>query len=427
MGFFNFGKSKEIKQAYPVRQSMLLNAGQAQYAEMSFERLAEEGYAQNAIAFACIHKIKQGVSGFEVYVQDSKGGIVENHPALNALKRPNAITTQKDLIGSLVANLMISGNAYLYNSLVDESFNPRKPALSIFSLVPDAITVEAGTVLPNAYIMGGDTKNHRYPVDRLTGKCAIMHIKDFNPTDMYFGQSRLKAAARAIDRFNEAEQWNYSLVKNGAKPTGLLKAGEGLTTEQFQEKVEEIKRHWEGSNTVKLVDAGFEWQQMSLSPLDMDFRESQIMAARYIANVFGVPSQLLNIPESQTFSNYEQASLSFWQDTVIPIAEEVYSKLGMWLFSMYENSEGLELKINLDKVSALDVIRRERAERYTGLVGGGIVTINEARSELDYEDIEGGNELYISGSQVPLNAIDDMLEGDVESDRNDEVEDDSSK
>jgi HK97 family phage portal protein len=166
---------------------------------------------------------------------------------------------------------------------------------------------------------------------------------------------------------------------------------------------------------------------MSLSPLDMDFRESQIMAARYIANVFGVPSQLLNIPESQTFSNYEQASLSFWQDTVIPIAEEVYSKLGMWLFSMYENSEGLELKINLDKVSALDVIRRERAERYTGLVNGGIVTINEARSELDYEDIEGGNELYISGSQVPLNAIDDMLEGDVESDRNDEVEDDSSK
>jgi hypothetical protein len=28
MGFFNFGKSKEIaKQAYPVRQSMLLNVG----------------------------------------------------------------------------------------------------------------------------------------------------------------------------------------------------------------------------------------------------------------------------------------------------------------------------------------------------------------------------------------------------------------
>lgn len=412
MGIFDWAKGKEDKTTYPVSQFMVMNEGQAQYTEMSYASLSKEGYKLNALAFTCIHKIKQAVASLDFYICDDEGNVIENHPAQALLDRPNPLSTRKDLLGTATAFYLIAGNTYLFNSNYDDALKPQTPR-QIYALQPDAVKVISGKSMPKAYQVG-DSSKMQFPVDQFTGSSAVCHIKDFDPLNLWYGQSRLQAAARAIDRFNASEQWNYNLVKNGAKPSGILTTKEDMTAEQFSEKTAELKKHWEGKGGVKLVDAGFEWKQMSLSPMDMDFRESQLMAARYIANVFGVPSQMLNIPESQTFSNYEQANLSFWQDTVIPIAEEIYAKIGMWLFSQYPNSEGLQIKIDLDKVSALDPIRREKADRYKGLVGAGVVTINEARDALSYGEIKGGDDLYINGSQVKLSDIADSELDDLE-------------
>jgi len=50
---------------------------------------------------------------------------------------------------------------------------------------------------------------------------------------------------------------------------------------------------------------------MSLSPTDMDFGNGKNSAANEICMAFGVPPQLIGMPGSQTFANYEQAVETF--------------------------------------------------------------------------------------------------------------------
>lgn len=408
---FGFGKKKEKTEIkfLPEASYLYSNVGNAQYMDMSYKALAEEGYQQNAIAFRCIHMIKQAVASLEVnlYEKDSKGNKIElnNHPILNILNNPNPMQSGDDFIGELVAFFLISGNAFIYNASKSDNIK------QIYNLKPDDVKVISDKLMPQSYEVDGLTPK-RIDVDQVTGKSFICQIKDFNPLNPWYGQSRLQAAAHSIDTFNAAQKWNYNLLKNGAKPSGVInvKGDTPLTIEQYNELKENIERNWQGANNSNKpqILGNLEWKPMSLSPQDMDFMNNQIMSARYIANAFGVPSQLLNIPESQTFSNYEQANLSFWQDTAIPIANTIYAGLVRWLKHCYKGNYFLE--VNEDKITALDPIRKDRAERLKGLVAGGILTINEARDAMDFEPIAGGDELYISGSQVPLSAIDDMNE-----------------
>ena len=57
---------------------------------------------------------------------------------------------------------------------------------------------------------------------------------------------------------------------------------------------------------------------MSMSPKDMDFIEAKHVAAREIALALGVPPMLLGIPGDNTYSNYQEATRTFWRSTVLP-------------------------------------------------------------------------------------------------------------
>ena len=59
---------------------------------------------------------------------------------------------------------------------------------------------------------------------------------------------------------------------------------------------------------------------MGLSPRDMDFTSLKHMSAKDIALVFGVPSQIIGIPDSQTYSNFSEAKLALYNETIIPLS-----------------------------------------------------------------------------------------------------------
>ncbi len=69
-----------------------------------------------------------------------------------------------------------------------------------------------------------------------------------------------------------------------------------------------------------LLEGGLDWKAMSLTPQDMDFLNAKNTAAREIALALGVPPMLLGIPGDNTYANYKEANVSFWRQTVIPLA-----------------------------------------------------------------------------------------------------------
>ena len=55
----------------------------------------------------------------------------------------------------------------------------------------------------------------------------------------------------------------------------------------------------------------------------MDFLQLKNMSARDIAMCFGVPSQLIGIPDAQTYSNIQEARLALYEETIIPLIKEL--------------------------------------------------------------------------------------------------------
>jgi phage portal protein BeeE len=109
---------------------------------------------------------------------------------------------------------------------------------------------------------------------------------------------------------------------------------------------------------------------------------------------------MLDIEGSQTYANMEQAKLGFWEDAVIPILVKIRDALNQWLVPLL--GEDLFLDFNLDDVSALIPRRAERFERNVKAVEAGLLTINEARADLGYAPIDGGDVILVQASKLPL-------------------------
>ncbi|MDX1950498.1 MAG: phage portal protein, partial [Rickettsiales bacterium] len=67
--------------------------------------------------------------------------------------------------------------------------------------------------------------------------------------------------------------------------------------------------------------------------------------------------QLLGIPGDNTYSNLAEARLEFWEQTILPLAEEYCQAMNHWLLPMF-NLENLTLKLDIENIPAL-MPRRE--------------------------------------------------------------------
>ena len=171
----------------------------------------------------------------------------------------------------------------------------------------------------------------------------------------------------AVDAHNESSRWNLALIQNGGTPSGVLyqeDAEHPLTEGQFSALKEQVENKYTGALNAGrplLLEGGLKWQDMGLSPKDMDWATAKNMNAREIAQAFGVPPQMLGIPDAQTYSNYTEARQSLWEDTIIPIARDIAAELSGWLAPKF--GEGLMLKPDFDDIPALEAKRAARFER----------------------------------------------------------------
>jgi HK97 family phage portal protein len=99
-----------------------------------------------------------------------------------------------------------------------------------------------------------------------------------------------------------------------------------------------------------LLDGGLKWQNMALSPADMDFATLKSAAAREIALAFGVPPMLLGLPGDNTYSNYREANRALWRLTLLPLADKLFAALKEGLTGWFPDSE---IAVDLDRITAL--------------------------------------------------------------------------
>ena len=374
---------------------------------------ASEGYGKSVVAFSCINQLCEAMGSIEWLCYKGIGKKrkeLPEHEALKLLLRPNPMMGLQKFMTNWMGFKQIAGEVPVWAN------RPKKqgPPSELWILRPDLIDVIAGESLPLRYeyrYRQGDKRT--YPVDQVTGKSDIHLDKFFNPLNPWRGMSPLSTAALQVDTLNAADKWNLGLVQNGARPSGVLKLksddhNKGQLTktqrEMLKKDMEENHSGPENAGLPMVMEGGLEWQQVGLSPVDMDFLNSKKVSKIDVATAFRVPPQLVGIEDSQTYANMEQALLFFWEHTVLPFVRGFRDEMNNWLMPMY--GDGAYLDYDEDKISALSPRRESKHKR---LMEKSWLTPNEKREADGYQPYEEAekpaDKLYMSSSMVPIEIL----------------------
>lgn len=351
-----------------------ITPGQAVSTPRRYDALAAEGYRDNVIAYRAINLVARAVASVPLRLYRGETRLDE-HALLSLLARPNPRVNGENFIAGLVGYYLIAGNAYAL-SVGPEMGAPKE----LWLMRPDSMSVLAGEDgLPKGFEQSVGGKKARF------GPPSVLHMKSFNPLSDWYGLAPLEAAAMAVDAFNDGSRWNLALIQNGGTPSGVLYqegADAPLTDAQYKSLKDQVDaRHTGPANAGRplLLEGGLKWESMGMSPRDMDWTGAKNMTAREIAMAFGVPPQMLGVPDAQTYSNYAEARQSLWEDTVMPMVGDLARELTNWLAPKF--GEGLRLVPDYDEIPALEA---KRARRFDRIANASFLTDPEKRKLLGF-------------------------------------------
>lgn len=377
--------------------------GQPVATPSNYLSFSKEGYQKNAIVYRCVSMIAKNCAGIEWCLYSKSGNKeteMETHPLLDLMNRPNPMMGWSTLFEQIISYMMISGNTYI------ESVGPEnnKPPIELWPLRPDLMKIIPNSMgYPGQYVFKFGAREKKWDVDFVNGKSPILHMKTFNPTDIWYGMAPMEAAIMGVDQFNSANRWNLALLQNSASPSGVLKVettdanpGGSITDSQYARlKQEFYEQHTQARNAGKplILEGGVSWQSISLSPKEMEWLNGRESTALDICNVFGVPAQMLGLGES-TYSNYKEARQSFYEETILPIMDNIQYEFNNWLTPMF--GDNLCLKYDKDDI---EVLVEKREAKFSALVSANWLDQNEKRIASGYEPREGWD-VFVIGNQM---------------------------
>jgi HK97 family phage portal protein len=367
-------------------------AHQPMWTPAQYDRLAEMGYQRNGIVYRSVSLIARSIASVPWLLYEGEKEI-QAHPLLTLLEKPNPLQDGNSWMQAAVTTLLLSGNLYV------EAVGPEDGAADeLYVLRPDRMRVIPGSGgVPQGYVYTVNGQSKTIAVNPLTGFGPLLHIKLFHPLNDWYGLSPLEAALKPIDFHNTVANHNLALLQNGGRPSGGLflkpnpQTGMTLSEEQRADLRESLKEVYQGTRNagqIMILEGDFDWKEMGLSPKDMDFGEGKHTAAREIAQIFGVPPMLVGVPGDATFSNYREARLHLWEDTVLPLLDMILSQLNQWLACGFGPS--LRLSYNSDAIPALALKREAEWEKINRCA---FLTLNEKREAVGYAPLPEGDRL----------------------------------
>jgi HK97 family phage portal protein len=376
------------EKANPVGASLMVG-GTAGFTKWTDKRaFVEEGYQRNPIIYMAVEEVSKAIAGLKFELKRGED-YIEDHPVLDLLARPNPMQGGQEFIKSCFIDYLTQGEMALAQPL-----NQRQPA-ELWRVAPSEVEIKPGQGgIPAAYIHKRNGKETTFIVKNpiTAPRADLFFFKRFNPRDYWRGQSPLVAGGIAGDIHNRGAEWNYSLLRNAAKPSGIVTFKDDPSADTVARLKEWFKRAFQGSENageMPVLTGGATWQQSSLSPLDMDFATSMTEAKKMIAGVYGVPLPLID-NEAATFSNMDAAKERFYTDTVLPMANEWLQAFGNWLLPSF--GDDLELCIDMDEIPALDAARERKFNRVLKAINAGLITVDEGRDEIGYDPMDANDE-----------------------------------
>jgi phage portal protein BeeE len=177
--------------------------------------------------------------------------------------------------------------------------------------------------------------------------------------------------------------------------------GIGLTEEQAIALQERLRIYTKAENKGKIPVTSYnlKWQQMGMSPTDLNIIESDKMDQRALCNIYHVPSELFNDPNSDTYASAKEASTAIWVNAVIPQLTQFRDAFNNHINR--RNDQGIWVDYD---TSVVPELQDDLATQVTGLKEAYWITPNERRvvTGWDERDTPEMDMMWIPAGLVPM-------------------------
>ncbi len=324
-----------------------------------------------------------GPDNSRAITRDGSEAVGADHPVQRLLDSPNPFWTRGDLWRATETYLGLWGSAFWglerdERGRVAEIWPLRSDKMRV---VPDAQRYIKGFV----YAAQGRQLVSYVPED-------IVWMRYFNPLDEYAGLSPIAPLRLSADMGLDALRASRNNFTNDSMPGMFIETSDTPTDEEVKEFYERWESRFKGVQNVNrpaLLSAGMKATNLGFSPREMAYIESLRWSVEDVARVYGVPKAMLGDVERITLSNFATARKVFWEDTIVPQLMFYQEALNQRLLS-HIGDPALHVEFDTGAIEALRENENDKAKRRQIYVSAGIMTVNEARREMNMPPVSWG-------------------------------------
>ena len=395
MGIFDFLRQEEneIEERSYNRSSNSFNSLFSTDASVSEEDLLEIPTAQ-----ACLEIISSTVAQLPIYLykEDENGEISRVHDDYRHFilnEEANDYDTAYNFKKYSVQQYLLHGASYSY---VERTANE---VVALHRLETNKMTIDKK--YKKGFILSG--VDYAYSGDGGQAKFKELDLLKVlrDSKDGVKGVGILENGKKVINTIKGEATYLENIYKNGALPMGILSTEGRLSAPTLQALRDSWQNIYAGignAGKTVLLEEGIKYEPLSLNPNDLQLKDNKKDHRSEICKLFNLPESLVN-SQANKYASIEQNNIHFLQYSISPILSAFEGAINRILLLEDEKEQGFFFKF--DESQVLRMTQKERYETIKIGLDAGIISMNEARYDLNMKSLNDdfmkwslGNILY---------------------------------
>ena len=274
---------------------------------------------------------------------------IPNHPFELLMQKPNPLQSRFEFMRATAADILLTGNAYWHVNAPNEGAEP----IELWRINPSRIyPVTDG----RSFIAG-------YMYDPGTGKeinlapWQVCHFKDYHPSNMFLGLSRVEPIAMDVATDLNMSRWNKELFgDNNARLPGIIAFRDEIAQPEWdiiKADIREASRKRE-QMLLRGVGDSVQWLQAAATLRDMEFISGRTFTKEEIFSVFA-PGLSSILAVNATEANARTGKATLIDFAVWPMLVSFAERITGTILPVYSgNSRQIVYKAEFDDIRVTD-------------------------------------------------------------------------
>lgn len=376
--------------------------------------VTRENVMQIPAVQSCINYIANDISSLPIYLYQEVNGTMEKQNGDKRIRLLNdepdgadGLTDGRALKRLLIEDMLLEGQAFIKPEYDTKMVSNRpKYELKELNHLP-----ASHMVILNKYHNGykytgaeyqlttfagqhvGKQKNKTFKHDELL-RIVYTPINSIESIGLLTTGGKVFAEALAV------AEHNINFYNNGAMPLGVLTADRRLSTpalDRLRDAWESIYSGVKNRFKTMILEEGLEYKAIAPDPEKLQMNETIKTINAKICQLFNVPESMI-MSAANKYNSVAQNNVHFKRHTLKPVIDAIENALNRQLLT--EKEKDLGYCFRFDTRELLRTTDEELTSSLVERLKNGLITINEARFEIDKSKVTGGDKLKGSLADV---------------------------